>query len=829
MEKYQPKTIEKKWREFWEDERIFKVTEDRSLPKYYCLDMFPYPSGRIHMGHVRNYTIGDVISRYKKMKGCNVLHPMGWDAFGLPAENAAIANNSHPAAWTAGNIEYMRAQLKQLGYLYDWDREVTTCLPGYYRWEQLIFIRMYERGLAYKKLSPVNWCEACHTVLANEQVVEGLCWRCEGQVASREMSQWFLKITDYAEDLLKGLDTLVQGWPERVISMQRNWIGKSVGCEVDFGIVGSGEKLSVFTTRVDTIFGATFLSVAPDHPAVKQLIAGKKEEPAVLAFIEKIKSEETSTRAADTAEKKGVFTGSYALNPYNGEPVPVYVANFVLMGYGTGAVMAVPAHDQRDFEFARTYGIPVRAVVIPEQGLGEELTEAYTGDGILADSGTFSGLTNREGWEKMADWAEKQGFGKRQINYRLRDWGVSRQRYWGAPIPIVYCPRCGTVPEKQEHLPVVLPTDIAFKAGGRSPLPELEDFVKTACPACGGPADRETDTFDTFFESSWYFFRYPQNKTDEEAFDPGALAYWLPVDQYVGGIEHAILHLLYARFFTKVLKTLGMTEIEEPFTKLLNQGMVIKDGAKMSKSKGNVVDPEWLLDKYGADTARLFSLFAAPPEKDLEWNRKGVEGSFRFLSRVYRIVYNNRDRLDRRPVESADLDDASRKLLRKVHQTIGKVTADMENSFHFNTAIAAVMELTNEVYRYDSERSTGSPAGDRVLTAALCNMIVMLSPFAPHLCEELWEMIGEKESVLLQSWPDFDAELAKEESITIVVQINGKVRSRLSVPLDLADEEIREKALADDKIIQNIGEKTVRKLIVVPGKLVNIVVADKSY
>jgi len=697
-ERYDPKVIEPRYQKLWEKEKLFKVTEDPSKKKYYLLEMFPYPSGRIHMGHVRNYSIGDVVGRFLKMQGYNVIHPMGWDAFGMPAENAAIKAKTHPAKWTYENIEYMRSQLKKLGFSYDWDREFATCDPEYYRWEQLFFLQMLEKGLAYKKKSFVNWCESCQTVLANEQVEAGLCWRCNNPVVQREMDQWFFKITAYAEELLEYCDKL-PGWPERVLTMQRNWIGKSEGAEIDFDVEGSNKKIRVFTTRQDTLFGATFMSLAPEHPMVKELVQGKEEEKRVNDFIEKYKRISREDRITGTLEKEGIFTGSYCINPVTGDRMPIYVANFVLMEYGTGAVMAVPAHDQRDFEFAKKYNLPIEVVIQPEGKSinAEELTEAFEEDGILVNSGEFSGMKSPEAREAITRELEKRGQGKKTINYRLRDWGISRQRYWGAPIPVIYCDKCGIVPVPPEDLPVVLPLDVELLPSGASPLPFVESFVNTTCPKCNGPAKRETDTMDTFVESSWYFDRFTCPDYTEGPLDQSKTDYWLPVDQYIGGIEHAVLHLLYARFFTKVLRDLGYLKIDEPFINLLTQGMVIKDGAKMSKSKGNVVDPDEMIEQYGADTVRLFCLFAAPPEKDLDWSEQGVEGAARFLNRLWRLVYEHHESISRVNSYSGKTPpgDASRKLHRKTHQTIKKVTEDIKERFHFNTAISAVMELVN--------------------------------------------------------------------------------------------------------------------------------------
>ncbi len=825
-ERYDPKAIEPKYQELWEKEKLFKVTEDPSRKKFYLLEMFPYPSGRIHMGHVRNYTIGDVVGRFLKMQGYNVIHPMGWDAFGMPAENAAIKARIHPAKWTYENIDYMRSQLKKLGFSYDWDRELATCDPEYYRWEQLFFIQMFEKGLAYKKKSFVNWCESCQTVLANEQVEAGLCWRCSNPVVQREMEQWFFKITAYAEELLEYCDKL-PGWPERVLTMQRNWIGKSEGAEIDFEVEGSDKKIRVFTTRQDTLFGATFMSLAPEHPMVKELVKGKEEEKAVNDFIEKYKRISREDRITGTLEKEGVFTGSYCINPMTGTRMPIYVANFVLMEYGTGAVMAVPAHDQRDFEFAKKYNLPIKVVIQPEGQTinADELTEAFEDDGILINSGEFSGMKSPEAREAITRELEKRGQGKKTVNYRLRDWGISRQRYWGAPIPVIYCDKCGIVPVPAEDLPVELPLDVELLPSGASPLPYVESFVNTKCPKCNGPARRETDTMDTFVESSWYFDRFTCPDYTEGPLDRTKTDYWLPVDQYIGGIEHAVLHLLYARFFTKVLRDLGYLKIDEPFINLLTQGMVIKDGAKMSKSKGNVVDPDEMIEQYGADTVRLFCLFAAPPEKDLEWSEQGVEGAARFLNRLWRLVYDHRE--DLTSVSSfdgkGDLRETSRKLHRKTHQTIKKVTEDIKDRFHFNTAISAVMELVNLIYQV-KENVLKEPNGREVLREAIESAIILISPMVPHITEELWRVLGHEKSIVLASWPGWDEEAVKEEKLLIVVQVNGKLRSRIYVSPSEDQEEIKKIALEDERIKNFVGEKPIRKVIVVPGRLVNIVV-----
>jgi len=824
-ERYQPKKIEEKWQRIWEERKSFRVTEDSRLPKYYLLEMFPYPSGQIHMGHVRNYSIGDVIARYKRMRGYNVLHPMGWDAFGLPAENAAIERGVHPAKWTMENIAYMRDQLKKMGFSYDWEREFATCDESYYRWEQLFFIEMFRHGLAYKKLSTVNWCEKCRTVLANEQVEGGRCWRCEQEVGVRELEQWFFRTTAYAEELLGELDHLT-GWPEKVLAMQRNWIGKSVGAEILFPLVGREEALNVFTTRQDTVYGATFVSLAVEHPLALELSRSTPQERTVREFVERIQRINQTRRGADEAEKEGLFTGAYCMNPFTGEKIPIYLANFVLMEYGTGAVMAVPAHDQRDFEFARKYGLPVRVVIQPQgkRIKAEEMAEAFVEDGVMVSSGPFTGLPSSEGREKLAAYLEEKGWGKKDIRYRLRDWGISRQRYWGAPIPILYCDSCGALPVPEGELPVVLPKDVEFSGEGGSPLAKLPEFFKASCPKCGGPARRETDTMDTFVESSWYFARYACPDEQSAPLDKARVAYWMPVDQYIGGIEHAVLHLLYARFFTKVLRDLGWIALGEPFTNLLTQGMVIKDGAKMSKSKGNVVDPDFLIERYGADTARLFALFAAPPEKDLDWSDQGVEGAYRFLTRLWRFVSQYRDAL---ASAASDLDPKEpsptlRELRRQIHRTIKKVTDDIEGRFHFNTAIAAVMELFNALSLAGKDESVWQD-GTPLIKGGVETLVVLLYPFVPHMASELWESLGHRNSLEEIRWPGYSEEALEEERWLIVVQVDGRVRGRITVPADASNEFIEAEALADPKVKGFLHGKEIQRVIQVPRRLVNIV------
>ena len=824
-DRYDFKAIERKWQQRWQEEEPDRVADVPSGKKYYVLEMFPYPSGRIHMGHVRNYTIGDVIARYKRMRGFEVLHPMGWDAFGLPAENAALKHGIHPATWTHENIDYMRAQLKAMGLSYDWRRELATCTPEYYRWEQQLFLRMLASGLAYRRETTVNWCEDCQTVLAREQVIEGACWRCDQPVLPRNMAGWFFNITRYAEELLSDLDSLT-GWPERVVAMQRNWIGKSTGLACDFQVEDGEEQITIFTTRPDTIFGVTFMSLAVEHPLLKTLSAGLPQHEAVQDFIKETIIAKQRASLEQETEKRGVFTGRYCINPFNGERVPIYAANFVLMEYGTGAVMAVPAHDQRDFEFARAYGLPVRVVVQPqgEELQGESMEEASTVPGLLVNSGDFTGMESESAQQLIINHAQQQGFGRPHVTYKLRDWGVSRQRYWGAPIPVVHCADCGIVPVPEEELPVILPGTGAVPGKGSAdhrPLHQQEDFLATTCPACGKPARRESDTFDTFVESSWYFIRYVSPACTSGMADKNGAASWLPVDQYIGGVEHAILHLLYSRFFTKMLRDLGYVGVDEPFTNLLTQGMVLKDGFKMSKSKGNVEDPSTLIEQYGADTVRLFSLFAAPPERDLDWNPQGVEGASRFLARVYRLAAVNLACFTADgAINPGQLDAASRQVYRKTHQTIRRVTESIESNFHFNTAIAGVMELVNAI---------GSPeeAGKleaAVLRQGLETILLLLFPMAPHFCEELWQASGHAQQLAKSAWPQYSEEAAREEVLTIVVQVNGKLRGKLQAPEDTGEESLKEMALQDEKIIQFLAGAEPKKIIVVRKKLVNIVI-----
>jgi leucyl-tRNA synthetase len=824
--RYEPRPLEAKWQQLWEARQLFNATENPSRPKYYVLEMFPYPSGRIHMGHVRNYTIGDVVARYKRMRGFNVLHPMGWDAFGLPAENAALARGLHPAAWTYDNIEYMRRQLKELGYSYDWPRELATCDPSYYRWEQLVFIEMFRRGLAYKKKAPVNWCPHCQTVLANEQVEDGLCWRCDSPVHLKELEQWFFKITAYAEELLADLDQLTH-WPERVLTMQRHWIGKSLGAEIDFPLAPGGEPLTVFTTRPDTLFGATFMSLAPEHPLALTLPTADRALE-VRQFVEYWSAQNRSRGVLEEITKEGVFTGSYCVNPVTGWQMPIYVANFVLMEYGTGAVMAVPAHDQRDFEFAQKYDLPIEVVIQPPEAelKAADLTAAYEDEGVLVNSGSFTGLASTAAQAAITAYLEERGQGKQAVNYRIRDWLISRQRYWGAPIPIIYCKACGLTPVPESDLPVVLPLDVGITGEGASPLSQLPSFYQTTCPTCGGPARREVDTMDTFVESSWYFLRYACTDYQEGILDPARVNYWLPVDQYIGGIEHAVLHLLYARFFTKVLRDLGMAKIDEPFQRLLTQGMVLKDGAKMAKSKGNVVDPENMIAQYGTDTTRLFLLFASPPEKDLEWSDQGVAGSARFLNRLWNLAQDLLPELKGvAPYQGSgtELPEGLAEFRHKVHATIKKVTDDIEDSFHFNTAIAAVMELVNAFY-LAADSLPRDELARQVFREALEAILILVSPMVPHIAEELWQELGQPRLLTETPWPRVQAEALKVAAFTVVVQINGKVRSRIEVPATASDDDIKDAALADQVVQKWINAKPIRKIILARRKLVSIVV-----
>lgn len=825
QEKYAPHDIEAKWQKYWEENKTFKVEMDQDKPKSYVLEMFPYPSGNLHMGHVRNYSIGDVIARFRTMKGFNVLHPMGWDSFGMPAENAAIKHNIPPKKWTLENIANMTRQLKALGLSYDWDREVTTCKEDYYKWTQWFFELFYKRGLAVKKESAVNWCDTCNTVLANEQVIDGKCWRCDHEVVKKDLSQWFFKITDYADELLKDLD-LLPGWPERVKTMQHNWIGRSEGLEFSFEIPALNDTVAVYTTRPDTAYGVTFMALAAEHPLIKKICENNPKADEINAFCERVRNQSEIERTSSESEKEGVFTGVYCINPFTGRKVEIWVTNYVLYDYGTGAVMGVPTGDQRDWMFADKYGIEKIVTICPvgKELKLEEMTCAYEEkEGMLVNSGEFTGMEMHKAMSAIMDKAEAEGFGKRRVNYRLRDWLISRQRYWGAPIPIIYCPHCGEVLVPEDQLPVRLPEDVSFTAGAKSPLATSEEFVHCKCPKCGADATRETDTMDTFLCSSWYYLRYTDAHNDKMPFDKELNNYWGPVDQYIGGIEHAILHLLYSRFFVKVLRDAGLVDYDEPFSNLLTQGMVIKDGAKMSKSLGNVVSPEEILSEYGADTARLFILFAAPPERELEWSDQGVEGSFRFLNRIWRIVQAFEAVLAQKVTEydHSNLNEADKDLRRVLHSSIKKVTNDIETRFNFNTAISTMMELVNALYAY-KEAAKEPNAG--LIYEAISDLIKMMSPFVPHITEELWRgAIDANSSVHEQSWPECDEEALKVDNVEIVLQVNGKVRGRLTVPAEVTKEELEKIAMADTNVQAHIGDATVRKVICVPGRLVNIV------
>ena len=825
QEKYAPHDIEAKWQKYWEENKTFKVEMDKDKPKSYVLEMFPYPSGNLHMGHVRNYSIGDVIARFRTMKGFNVLHPMGWDSFGMPAENAAIKHNIPPKKWTLENIANMTRQLKALGLSYDWDREVTTCKEDYYKWTQWFFELFYKRGLAVKKESAVNWCDTCNTVLANEQVIDGKCWRCDHEVVKKDLSQWFFKITDYADELLKDLD-LLPGWPERVKTMQHNWIGRSEGLEFSFEIPALNDTVAVYTTRPDTAYGVTFMALAAEHPLIKKICENNPKADEINAFCERVRNQSEIERTSSESEKEGVFTGVYCINPFTGRKVEIWVTNYVLYDYGTGAVMGVPTGDQRDWMFADKYGIEKIVTICPvgKELKLEEMTCAYEEkEGMLVNSGEFTGMEMHKAMSAIMDKAEAEGFGKRRVNYRLRDWLISRQRYWGAPIPIIYCPHCGEVLVPEDQLPVRLPEDVSFTAGAKSPLATSDEFVHCKCPNCGADATRETDTMDTFLCSSWYYLRYTDAHNDKMPFDKELNNYWGPVDQYIGGIEHAILHLLYSRFFVKVLRDAGLVDYDEPFSNLLTQGMVIKDGAKMSKSLGNVVSPEEILSKYGADTARLFILFAAPPERELEWSDQGVEGSFRFLNRIWRIVQAFEAVLAQKVTEydHSNLNEADKDLRRVLHSSIKKVTNDIETRFNFNTAISTMMELVNALYAY-KEAAKEPNAG--LIYEAISDLIKMMSPFVPHITEELWRgAIDANSSVHEQSWPECDEEALKVDNVEIVLQVNGKVRGRLTVPAEATKEELEKIAMADANVQAHIGDATVRKVICVPGRLVNIV------
>jgi leucyl-tRNA synthetase len=837
---YNPQALDKKWQDRWASARAFEVTEDPSRPKYYCLEMFAYPSGHAHVGHVRNYIIGDVMARTKRLRGYNVLHPFGWDAFGLPAENAAIKSGIHPETSTLANIAHMKGQLQRLGISYAWDREFATCEPAYYKWNQWLFIKMYERGLAYRRRSSVNWCEKDQTVLANEQVVDGGCWRCGTPVTTRDLEQWFFKITQYADDLLKGIEGLGQ-WPEKVLTMQKNWIGRSQGTRVKFPVLAGetssavSDAIEVFTTRVDTIFGATCVFLAPEHEMVEKFAMFSDDPAAFRKRATAFRTQDRTARLTGEIEKEGFFTGRHARNPFTEERIPIWIANFVLGDYGTGAVMAVPAHDQRDFEFATKYSLPIKVVVHPDPEIGRssrDIDRAFEEYGRLVESGEFTGLTSEAALARMGEWVEQQGIGKRTVQFRLKDWGISRQRYWGTPIPMVYCDTCAIVPVPFEQLPVELPKVSNFTGRGDSPLAQVPDFVNVPCPKCGGPARRETDTMDTFVDSSWYFYRFCDPKNTALPFDPAKAKYWMPVDFYSGGVEHAILHLIYSRFFARVFRDLGMVDHDEPFQHLLTQGMVLKEGAVMSKSKGNVVDPDEMLQQVGADALRLYVMFVAPPEKEVEWSDAGLEGSWRFLARIWRFVDQWSDRITSAvPIGSIDagtLDAPERKLRRKTHDTISRVTVDVEQRIHLNTAISALMELVNEMYAFGDavlKAPAVRPQSASALREAIEALVIMISPFAPHTAEELWEMTGHEGGIAKVSWPSFDEVVAKADEIVVPVQVNGKLRGRLTLAADTAESELRERALADPAVRPHIEGKTIKSVVIVKGKLINVVVA----
>jgi leucyl-tRNA synthetase len=839
---YKPQELDRKWQQRWVETRAFEPTEDPSKPKFYCLEMFAYPSGHAHVGHVRNYIIGDVMARTRRMRGFNVLHPFGWDAFGLPAENAAIKNGIHPEVSTFGNIEHMKGQLQRLGISYAWDREIATCTPEYYKWNQWLFIRMFERGLAYRRRSTVNWCPVDKTVLANEQVVDGACWRCGTTVVQRDLEQWFLKITHYADELLQSLDTLTK-WPEKVLTMQRNWIGRSEGARVRFPLAGAAGEIEVFTTRIDTIYGSTFVLLAPEHPMVEGLANDSADPIAFRSAVQRFRTQDRTARISGEVEKEGVFTGRYAVNPFTGQQVPIWVANFVLGEYGTGAVMAVPAHDERDFAFARKYGLPIVVVVRPVDGDVPDpaaLADAVSNDGVIVNSGPWDGLPSDVARAKMTADAKARGIGEGTIQFRLKDWGISRQRYWGTPIPMVHCEKDGVQPVPDDQLPVVLPKVTEFTGRGDSPLAQVPEFVNTTCPKCGGPARRETDTMDTFVDSSWYFDRFTDAKNDQQAFSPAKARYWMPVDFYSGGVEHAILHLIYSRFFTRVFRDLGMVDHDEPFTQLLTQGMVLKDGKVMSKSKGNVVDPDEMIQKYGADALRLYVMFVAPPENEVEWTDAGLEGSFRFLARVWRLVDHWAEAVRDAAAAGGELNDAERALRRKTHETIRRVTVDIDERQHLNTAVSALMELVNELYAFSDQTGAGSPGqhstgavatAERVQTLGVVReaieaLVLMVSPFAPHTAEELWERLGHAGGLTAAGWPSFDADAAKAAEIVIPVQVNGKLRGRVTVSPDATEAEIQAAALADPAVQAHIAGKPVKKVIVAGGRLVSVVVGS---
>ena len=812
MAEYHPQDLDKKWQQHWADTQAFEVTEDPSKPKFYCLEMFAYPSGHAHVGHVRNYIIGDVVSRLKRLQGFNVLHPFGWDAFGLPAENAAIKNGIHPETSTLGNIAHMKGQLQRLGISYAWGRELATCLPNYYRWNQWLFTRMFEKGLAYRRRSTVNWCPSCNTVLANEQVIDGACWRCGTQVTQKDLEQWFFKITHYADDLLHAAEGLSK-WPEKVLTMQRNWIGRSEGAKVRFPIQGEDASIEVFTTRIDTIFGATFMMLAPEHALVASFAKESPDEKGFMAKAQRFRSQDRAGRLTGAVAKEGFFTGRFVINPFTHKPIPIWVANYVLAEYGTGAVMGVPAHDERDQDFATKYGLPIVPVVNDED--------------VLIDSGTYSGMPVAAAMKAITAEAEERGIGEGTVQFRLKDWGISRQRYWGTPIPMIHCPVDGVVPVPDDQLPVTLPNITEFTGRGDSPLASVPEFVNVKCPKCGGPARRETDTMDTFVDSSWYFYRFADAHNDQMPFDPKKVAYWCPVDFYSGGVEHAILHLIYSRFFARVFHDLGMTEHTEPFTHLLTQGMVLKDGAVMSKSKGNVVDPDSMIAKYGSDALRLYAMFVAPPEKEVEWSDSGLEGSFRFLARVWRAADQWREQVVASgggPIDHASLTAAERGMRRKTHDTIRRVTQDIDVRQQMNTAVSAMMELVNELYLF-TDKGERSPQAAKVAREAIEALIVMLSPFSPHTMEELWQMYGHAEGLAGASWPAFDATVAKAEELEIPVQVNGKLRGRVTVAPDIDDQALEALALADPHVQAHIAGKTIRKVVIAKGRLVSVVVA----
>jgi leucyl-tRNA synthetase len=824
MSDYDFQTIETRWQQRWAAEGAFEVTEDPGKPKFYCLEMLPYPSGDIHVGHVRNYCITDVISRCKRMRGRNVMHPIGWDALGLPAENAAIKRGVHPEKWTRQNIEGMKRQLQRLGFSYPWSREIATCDPEYYRWNQWFFLRMLERGIAYRAKAPVNWCPSCLTVLANEQAEGGICWRCKNQVEQRDMEQWFLRITAYQDQLLGDMDQL-RAWPERVLVQQKNWVGKSPGAEMDFPVEGF-PPIRVFTTRIDTTCGATFMVLAPEHPMVDALLAGRPDSAERKEEVARLRAQDKRARLEGRVEKEGVFTGRFATNPFTGEKIPIWAGNFVLMGYGTGAIMSVPAHDQRDFEFARKYAIEVRVVIQPDGPRldGATMEAAYDGPGRVVNSGEFDGLASEDAIPRMAAHAEAKGFGKASVTYRLKDWLISRQRYWGTPIPVVYCDEHGVQPVPDAELPVVLPPDAPFTGEGGNPLEKVPEFVNATCPKCGGRARRETDTMDTFVDSSWYFYRYLSPRKDDGPFDPAAVKYWFPIDLYVGGIEHAILHLVYARFWTKVMRDLGLVSLDEPVTRLFPQGMVHKDGEVMSKSKGNTIAPDDVIARYGADTLRLYILFAGPPELAMEWSESGIEGPHRFLQQVWRLVDRHAAAFAKEPREPLpkELPAAAKELRRKVHQTIDKVTRDIEERIQLNTAVAALMELKNEILRLEADVSTGE--GRCALREALDTVVLLLNPFTPHVCEEMWARLGHVGGLVRASWPVLDAEAAREDSVELAVQVNGKVRGRVVVPREAPEDEVRARALAEPRVAEHVQGKQMVRFVVVPGRLVSVVV-----